>query len=179
MREFFLRVRPTLFVFLLASLAVAAVILFDRQRRQPEPLQVDFAAPPRRDIRVEVTGEVRSPGVYTLHAGDRVADALATAGGILPDADLSRVNQAALLVDGQQVRVTATGATPAAGKIDINTASAAVLQALPGVGETRAEAIVASRDQQGPFMRVDELTERGLLPSSVLDGIRDLIVVGP
>ena len=179
MGDFFARVRPTLFIVLVSFAVVAVVVLFDRQRREPEPIEIDFSTPVQREIRVEVVGRVASPGVYTLYAGDRVEEALRLAGDPLPDADLSRINRASLLVDGQQIRVPAQGETIPGTLIDLNTAPASVIETLPSIGERRAERIVASRETLGPFMRLEELVERRLVPAGVIEEIRPYVALTP
>lgn len=164
-------------VVLASSAVVAAVVLLDRGRRAPVPLELQFGTPVRREIRVEVSGAVVNPGPLTLHAGDRVEDALTAAGGAAADADLARVNRVATLVDGQRVTVPRLGEERTDGLVDLNAAPAAVLEVLPGVGPVTAQAIVASRESLGPFMRIEELVERGVLAASDLDAIRPL--VGP
>ena len=138
------------------------------------------------EVVVHVVGAVVAPGVQRLPAGARVVDAVDAAGGASGDADLARINLAAALVDGQQVYVlrigelappAAAGATgagggdagqpaagdTAAGLVDINRASATELEELPGVGPTTAEAIIAHREQNGPFAAVDDLIDvRGI-----------------
>lgn len=137
---------------------------------------------------VHVVGAVAAPGVQRLPAGARVVDAVDAAGGASADADLARINLAAALVDGQQVYVLRIGEVappPAAGAnggdagppaggdtaagdaagglVDINRASATELDELPGVGPTTAEAIIAHREQNGPFASVDDLIDvRGI-----------------
>ncbi len=132
-------------------------------------------------ITVAVVGAVAEPGLYTLGAGQRVQHALAAAGGPTAEADLSRLNLAAHLRDGQQVRLPRRGEplpVPAEdGRINLNVASAEVLATLPGIGAVRAQRIVAHRLQEGPFGRVDDLVELRLLPASVLDQVRDRLYV--
>ncbi|MET3944232.1 ComEA family DNA-binding protein [Corynebacterium mucifaciens] len=125
---------------------------------------------------VAVVGEVANPGLMTLNEGSRIADALQIAQP-LPNADLLAHNQAQLLVDGQQIVVQAVGAAPpaaaaaasdsgGAGVVSLNSATAAELTALPGVGEATAAAIVAHREANGPFTTVEQLMDvRGIGPA--------------
>jgi competence protein ComEA len=154
------------------------------------------------EIIVHVAGAVASPGVVRLPGGSRVNDAVGIAGGPLPTADLDQLNLAALLVDGDRVFVPQVGATPpptialrvggaaggsgssatpanAATPVNINTADAAALDALPGVGPSTAAAIIAYRTEHGRFTDVEELQEvRGIGPSK-FEAMRDLATVGP
>jgi competence protein ComEA len=123
---------------------------------------------------VHVVGQIRRPGVVTLPAGSRVADAVREAGGALPGADLSGVNMARVLVDGEQIRVPkpgeavpsagpagAAGAGPASGGglVNINSADLATLDTLPGVGPVLAQRILDWRAEHGRFSTVEELGE--------------------
>lgn len=131
-------------------------------------------------LTIDVAGRVRRPGVRTLPAGSRVVDALAAAGGVKGKVDLSGLNQARLLVDGEQVVVgggpggsggtTGTagpggasaadgGGGTAGGLVNLNTATEAQLDTLPGVGPVTAQAIVAYRTAHGGFGSVGELVE--------------------
>lgn len=136
---------------------------------------------PVATIQVHVLGEVRRPGVVQLPAGSRVADAVAAAGGLTARAVTGRLNLAQVLADGQQVFLSGradppsevvgpgagqgTGASPPAGssgssaKVNLNTATAAELEQLPGVGPVTARAIIAWRDQHGPFSSVNQLQQ--------------------
>lgn len=119
---------------------------------------------------VSVVGEVDNPGLVTLNQGSRVADALHVARP-RPHADLISVNHAQVLVDGQQIHVQAVGAVGAGGSsasdvLSLNSASASELTALPGVGEATAAAIVAHREQRGPFTSVEQLMDvKGIGPA--------------
>jgi competence protein ComEA len=128
-------------------------------------------------VTVDVAGRVRRPGIAVLDAGSRVVDALAAAGGARPGVDLSAVNLARVLVDGEQILVglpapvgAAASAVPTPGApggplVDLNTASQAELETLPEVGPVTALAILSWRDEHGGFSAVDELLE--------VDGIGD------
>lgn len=130
-------------------------------------------------VTVDVAGKVRRPGIVVLETGARVVDALREAGGARPGTDLSGLNLARVLVDGEQVVVgvsppetglPATSLTPSPGApgtalVDLNTADLALLESLPEVGPVTAQAIVSWREQHGGFTAVNELLE--------VDGIGD------
>jgi competence protein ComEA len=136
---------------------------------------------------VDVVGAVRAPGVVRVAAGARIVDAIASAGGASADADLTRLNLAAPVTDGTRIAVPRVGqpAVPvdpgavsggaaagdggaAAGPVNINNATAAQLDALPGVGPATAQAIVSDRQQHGPFASVDDLARvRGIGPAKL------------
>ena len=111
--------------------------------------------------------------MVTAAPGDRVADAIAQAGGIAPDADLTAVNLARRLADEDQIVVPLIGEREPL--IDINSASASELETLPGIGPVYAAAIVAERERGGPFLTTDDLVLRGALPQHVYVKVRDLI----
>jgi competence protein ComEA len=145
-------------------------------------------------VTVHVTGRVRQPGVQELPAGSRVADAVAAAGGTTAGADLERVNLARKLLDGEQVQVPTKGqplaAPPAPGApaspgeagptqgqpLDLNTATAEQLEALPGVGEVTAQRIVAHRAKQ-PFRSVEDLLDVEGIGERRLESLRGLVAV--
>ncbi|OFP34580.1 ComEA family DNA-binding protein [Corynebacterium sp. HMSC071B10] len=184
-----------------ACIAVACVLLafgawaFLRASPPPEtPATWDSAATetesaPNGEIVVSVVGEVERPGLVTLPDGARVADAL-NAASARPDADIYALNQAQLLVDGQQLVVPSVQAggesgaqvpdAPAdagGGVLSLNTATAAELTALPGVGEATAQAIVQHRETNGPFAKSEDLMDvKGIGPAK-FEALKDL--VGP
>lgn len=157
------------------------------QIRGPDPTEVDTPVwenvatatdVPERVV-VAVVGEVANPGLVTLNQGSRVADALDIAQP-LEHADLLQLNLAQVLVDGQQLHVVAIGEGPAvlagegalpgqggaAGQLSLNSASAADLVTLPGVGEATAAAIIAHREANGPFQKVEDLMQvKGIGPA--------------
>jgi competence protein ComEA len=135
---------------------------------------------------VSVVGSVARPGLVTVPSGARVAAAVEAAGGLLAEADPASVNLAALVTDGQQIVVGAPGAPGPAGgpdagvasggPLNLNTASAAELDALPGVGPVLAQRIVDHR-KQGPFTSVDELDDvPGIGPARAAE-LADLVTV--
>ena len=174
-------------------LSVGIGVLIDREFFQgPQPLEIRLDGAPAAEIQVYVAGAVAQPGVYYLHDGDRAIDALEAAGGPTADADLESVNLARRLRDEDQVLVPrfeesaaapagvlGAAQAPAGERIDVNSAPAALLETLPGIGPTRTGGIVESRQTAGAFVRPEELVERGLIPQTVFEQVRELITVGP
>ncbi|MGB6836826.1 MAG: ComEA family DNA-binding protein [Dehalococcoidia bacterium] len=187
MRAWLERHRDLLTAALAAALAIALIFLLLEWRRGPEPLEIHFpdSPPAGSEVQVYVSGAVERPGVYALHEGVRVADAIQAAGGPADDADLEAVNLAQRIHDEDHVTVPRIGepSSSVAGPggspqlIDINTASAALLDTLPGIGEVYSQRIVDSRANEGPFQSTDELLERKLIPRSTYEKIKDLITV--
>ncbi|UTT62558.1 ComEA family DNA-binding protein [Microcella humidisoli] len=159
------------------------------------PVAVDGATPgPAPAIEVvvlHVLGAVSQPGIVELPLGARVVDAIAAAGGPSDDADLAGVNLARVVVDGEQLRVPRVGEVPVTapaapgsaggatgdGRVNLNTADAAALETLPGVGPAIAARIIAWRDENGPFRSVDELTAVSGIGEKTLAGLRDQATV--
>lgn len=176
------------------ALVLAGVILLQVGRLPDSPLVLSTAtAPPTPGpaatplpIQVYVTGAVAQPDVYPLPQGSIVKDALLAAGGPAPDADLERINLAAPLTGGQQVHVPrqgeagspampVRGGTTGDGLIDVNTAGAAVLESLPGVGPTLAQRIVEYRETNGPFQSPEDLVDVPGIGPATLEKFRHLI----
>jgi competence protein ComEA len=141
---------------------------------------------------VHVAGAVARPGVYRMAAGARVGEAVDLAGGPTDDADLDRINLAAVVTDGGQISVPrvgqalvapiepaqAGGTNESAGPIDINTADATLLETLPGVGPSTAAAIIGHREEHGPFPSVAALDDVSGIGPARLEALRDLVTVG-
>jgi len=169
---------------LVAVAVVAAVVatgLYLRARPQPVPAPARVAAghslltpspTPVAEVVVDVAGKVRRPGIVTLPAGSRVVDALQAAGGPRRGVDLSALNLARPLVDGEQVLVgvpqpsgvaapaaSAPGAAATTRMVNLNTATEPELESLPGVGPVTAGAILKWRSEHGPFTAVDQLLD--------------------
>jgi competence protein ComEA len=161
----------------------------------------DEAAVPA-EVTVHVAGAVTRPGVVTLPGGSRVADAIEQAGGLDPDADTARINLARPLTDGEQIVVLregeeapppppgepAAGVQPsgdgpaeagaAGGLVDVNTASLAELETLPGIGPALAQRIVTHREQQGPFREPGDLRDVSGIGEKRFQDLADLVTVG-
>lgn len=161
-------------------------------RSLPKPVEIRdtsrpaaaAASPSPTTIIVDVAGWVRKPGVYEFSEGDRVIDAVEQAGGPRRGATLTSLNLAAPLSDGQQILVpepAPRGATEAeasgdagadSGKVNINTADAAELETLSGVGEVLAQRIIDYREEHGPFKSVDDLVDVSGIGDATLEEIR-------
>ena len=159
----------------------------------------DLPSPPGGEatgglIVVDVSGAVSRPGVYRLPAGSRVGDAIAAAGGYGSGVDAAladrQLNLAAVLADGEKVRIPVRGDAPsspaesiagggsATGLVDLNHASADALDTLPGVGPATVAKIIAAREER-PFASIDELTSRKVVGAATLEKLRSLVSVGP
>ncbi len=133
------------------------------------------SAVPRTRVVVDVSGKVRRPGIAVLRSGARVIDAIRAAGGARPGVDLTTLNLARVVSDGEQIVVggsvpvsvatTTAPGSPVMGLVDINTADETTLETLPEVGPVTAQSIITWRTQHGGFSSVDQLLE--------VDGIGD------
>ena len=140
---------------------------------------------PAAVVVVHVVGRVARPGLVTLPAGSRVADAIAAAGGVTRPRAADSVNLARVLADGEQIAVgvdaVAAASTPTTGAVapivDLNTADLAALDSLPGVGPVLAGRILAWRQAHGPFRSVDELGEVSGIGDAILGQLRPLVRV--
>lgn len=131
---------------------------------------------------VHVCGAVANPGVYTMKPEDRVYHAIEAAGGVLPQADGDRLNQAETLTDGMQLYVPFQGeekGSPSEDKeetgVNINQASKEELMTLPGIGESKAEAIIAYRQEHGDFKQPEDLTNISGIKNGVYEKIKGQI----
>ena len=176
------------------ALVIAAIALLTRSDdTAPVSIIAPASAPaskPIPDIKVQVSGEVMFPGVYPMNPDDRVIDAITAAGGTTLNADLSSINLSKRVQDEARYYVPAIGeampSLPAAassaaeegdGLIDLNTAAAHDLETLPGIGRALASAIVAYRDENGPFPTIDNVDDVPGIGPKTLDAIRQLVTV--
>jgi competence protein ComEA len=179
----------------LLTAIVAGLLFFVVWRPEPAPLTIHApptpaptVAPTPAPLVVYLTGAVATPGLVTLAAHARLADAIAAAGGLAVDADATALNLAQPLVDGMRVHIPHLGEAPAAvptppvdtrstgvaipvGPINVNTATVEQLITLPGIGETKAQAIVAAR----PFASVDDLERVPGIGPKTLETLRPLV----
>ena len=185
--------RAVLAAAILGAVAVSLAVL---TIRRPEPPRVVVQPPAARAspspvvpalLVVHLSGEVIMPGVYQLPVGARIDDALRAAGGATVDGDIQHLNLAARLADGQQIVVpkrinpmlvaASTGASPTPGRLNLNVATVAELDRLPGVGPVTAQRIVAYREQHGPFTNVEQLRQANLVNASTFEKIKELVAI--
>jgi|SRR4051794_35530614 len=180
---------------MLAAVVIVAAVAFFGAPRLLHGGSRTVAAPPLRAPRaahsraasqvvVDVAGAVRRPGLYHLARDARVADAIAAAGGALPRAEVDAVNLAAPVADGVQVLVPRRGAGGVAaagtglssGPVDLNSATAEQLDALPGIGPSTAAKILAYRQEHGAFRSLSELDAVPGIGAGRLAQLKGLVV---
>lgn len=172
----------------------AGVLLLAVTRPRGEPIQL-IAPPSPGPITVHVAGAVNEPGVHTLPIGSRVKDAVERSGGLADDADSNLINLAKPLKDGEQIWVPAENSAMAndvsselttnaeqvnqpVQQININTASQADLETLPGVGPVTAQAIIQFRLENGPFQELNDIQSVSGIGPVTFDKIKSLITIG-
>lgn len=144
-------------------------------------------------IYVYVCGQVKSPGVYVLDEGSRLFEAVDMAGGMLSGGDLSRINLASVLTDGQKIYIPSEAETLQTGeelleipengdgsleqRVNINRASKETLMTLPGIGEAKAEAILTYRQAEGRFESPEELMNVPGIKAGIYAKIKDRIAI--
>jgi len=146
-------------------------------------------------ISVYITGAVERPGVYQVPRDSRLVEVIATAGGLLEGAEIDKLNLAEKVTDGQQLNIPGnveiptpqlviggggllvTPTPPVGGLVNINTADAALLETVPGIGPTIASRIIAYREENGPFERVDDLTKVAGIGPATMEKIKPFVTV--
>jgi competence protein ComEA len=182
-------------VAIVAAVAAAYVVYRAIDERSAPPIVIADAES-TLPVVVDVRGAVAAPGVYELRPGARTKDAIAAAGGLADKADLSTVNLARRLRDGEVIVIAFVpdaGGSPAVvfaeggaegpdrdrPRININTASRAELDDLPGIGEVMASRIVEFRETHGPYRSVDDLIHVQGISAKTIEGFRDQVTTGP
>ncbi|TWI56377.1 helix-hairpin-helix domain-containing protein [Halalkalibacter nanhaiisediminis] len=191
-------------VFLIGIVLLVSLVLFLHFRNaEMEEVQVDWSNSFLEDNEteeveeivepafyvVDIKGAVQHPGVYELAQGSRVHEVIKRAGGFLEEADQKQLNLAELLhdemmiyvpIEGEEVHTTNINTADGGnsdGRIAINSADAQALEQLPGIGPAKAQAIIAYRDEHGPFKEVDDLLNvSGIGPKS-LEQFREMVII--
>jgi len=154
-------------VFLLIAAIAAGVMLgVQRSRNQPVEIVISQTEPPAQNGDVYIGGAVANSGIYLWQEGDTL-EALLSDAGVESDADLSCI----------QIYVPREGEEQSPQKIDINRAESWLLEALPGIGEVTAQAIVDYRDENGPFQRIEDLLMVKGIGDATFEKMKDFITV--
>lgn len=182
--------KKALLVLLVLAAAAAAGTMYGYYAEQDVPTLdagTRMQAETPRTVTVYVSGEVKKPGLVTLQEGQRVADAVNEVGGVIEMADIDRVNMAALLEDGMQIRVperqaAGRSAAPAAGKnaegqINLNTANEKELQTLPGIGPAMSARIIEYREANGDFKKIEDIKKVRGIGNAKFEKLKDKVTI--
>ena len=186
-------ISPYLLVTVFIAAASAGIALLITQSRNGSS-GVEILLPtatPAPELKVYISGAVARTDVYIMKEGDRLADAIAKAGGITLGAQMDCVNLAVKVKDEAQYHVPGTGEDCQAGDtaaqgqspiedglLNLNTASTEQMESLPGIGPVRARAIVDHRETVGPFRSTEEIMDVHGIGQGIYEGIRDLVSLG-
>jgi len=189
--------RRAIYLVLALGLAVGAIFFSLAHGNAAAPVKPTISPlptyslppPPPAVVVVDVAGKVKHPGIYRLPQGSRAMAAIKAAGGALKGVSLTDINLAEILVDGQQIIVgapavstslkskksgTATGKI-SSGTININTATVAQFERLPGIGAVMAARIFAYRTAHGAFATIDDLTKVSGMGKSKFANLKDFV----
>lgn len=141
---------------------------------------------------VDIGGEVMKPGVYEVSDGTRLFEVIDKAGGLTEDADIDGINRAETVQDGQKIMIGRHGENPdenrdsysannvtdsGEGKVNINTADAAALQTIPGIGPSKADRIIEYRESEGKFNEIDDIKNISGIGNKTFESIKEFITV--
>ncbi|MYL71988.1 ComEA family DNA-binding protein [Halobacillus litoralis] len=187
------------YVWFIMVLAVIGVLYFSNpsndgktERTEVEEVTIqgeEEKKTPSATMKVDVKGEVNTPGVYTMKEGTRVDDVIKEAGGMTENADMTSVNLAQRIQDEMVIFVTSIttaqstsnesgeGNTPSGDKLSINRASASEMETLNGIGPSKAASIIKYREENGPFASVEDLVNVPGIGEKTLEGLKEWITV--
>jgi competence protein ComEA len=177
-----LKLWQQILIYMTAGAAVIAVLFYINQPPRGQAIVLTPVA--AQKLVIQVDGEVTQPGVYEFEHGSRVQDALSAAGGTTANAATESLNLARLLKDGEKINVpsktqsaTTNSVKSAAIQLDLNKATLSDLDGLPGIGKTRAQAILDYRTNNGSFISVEELQKVPGISPTLYESIKDLVTV--
>jgi competence protein ComEA len=153
-------------ILLIAVIVIGGVVAWSRYS-PPHPIEISLPPSPQFQGEIYIGGAVSSPGLYPLKPGDSIEALIQAAGGITDNADLTRL----------KLYIPTIGEKEEPQKIDINRAEAWLLNALPGIGEGRAQAIIDYRQQHGAFHNITEITKVEGIGPATYEQIKNLITV--
>ena len=151
----------------LLSSGILLVIKLASQR--PTEISINSTTPPNYSFEIYIDGAVANPGIYPAEKGDTIAN-LMQAAGLVPDADTSQLKLYIPSINESRLQ-------PRGQKISLNQADAWLLEALPGIGQGKAQAIVDYRSKYGPFHRIEDLLKVTGISKSTIDNIKNLVSV--
>ena len=154
-------------ILLVAIIVIGGIVIWSRYSPS-RPIEISIIKPPGQEQlnRIYIGGAVSNPGFYPLEATDSINDIIQAAGGTTGDADLSKIIFHITEVGEEQPQ-----------KINLNRAEGWLLEALPGIGKIRAQAIIDYRQRNGPFRSINELTKVEDIGTATYEKIRHLITV--
>lgn len=153
-------------IILVIAIAAGSAVAWSRYSRS-QPIEIYTLAAPELQGEVYVGGAVTNPGIYPLRAGDSIDNIIEAAGGFATNTETFKLI----------LNVFEPVTNPEPQKIDINRAEAWLLEALPGIGEARAKAIIDYRNQNGAFSNTNELLKVSGLSTTVFDQVKNLVTV--
>jgi competence protein ComEA len=171
----FSRYQTLLIILLVATITVGGIVAWSRYRGS-QPIEISLSKPPSQEQinKIYIGGAVNNPGFYPLKASDTVEALIQAAGGTIQSAGGS---VASADLSGLKLYIPEAGEEAEPQKIDLNRAEAWLLEALPGIGETKAKAIVAYRQQNGPFQNINEITKVEGIGAATYEQIKHLVTV--
>ncbi len=155
-----------LILLLIIMIVAGSILIWSKYNRSP-PIEVHLSSAPEINGQISVAGAVNVPGYYPLQEGDSIAALLETAGGTTAAAD----------IDGIKLYIPSVNEVEMSQKVNLNLAGGWLLQALPGIGETKAQAIMDYRQQNGQFRHISEITSVEGIGTATYEKIKHLITV--
>ena len=156
----------SIILLLIVVIVVGSIIIWSKYSPSPS-IKVTISPSPEINGQISVDGGVNVPGIYSLKSGDSIDALLQAAGGATADADLNRI----------KLHIPYTGEADTPQKVNLNHADAWLLQALPGIGETKAQAIIDYRQQNGQFRHISEITRVEGIGVTTYEKIHHLVTV--
>ncbi len=153
-------------IFLVAVIVTSGIVDWSRYSKN-QPIEISISPSPKLQGEIYIGGAVINPGFYPLKARDGIEDIIEAAGGVTSSADLSRL----------KLYIPEAGEEIQPQKINLNRAEAWLLEALPGIGKERAQAIIDYRQQKGLFGNINELTKVEGIGTNIYEQIKHLITV--
>jgi competence protein ComEA len=153
-------------VFLIVVIVIGGIVVWQKYN-SPSPIEISLTPSPGLTGKVYLGGAVNNPGFYPLESGDSLDTLIQAAGGTTDSADLTQL----------KIYIPTAGEKEEPQKIDINRAEAWLLEALPGIGQSKAQAIIDYRQKNGAFHNITEITEVEGIGPSIYDQIKNLITV--